>query len=139
MSTANPAGINANGALVAPSIVSILNNYYGGKGNLNGNNTGWGWMLKINEEKDVFATVNTTDKLNDSNSCAIERNVKYKIQLVVEPNAKVAHVYIDGNYIGNAGQHEKISALKDANASIRFGDGPACGHTIDNFAISALK
>ena len=120
------------------SVFSILSNFYNNQPN-QGGTTGWGWFFKLNEQKNVIGTVLDAGALNDSNSIAVERNVKYTIQTVIDPTAKVAHVFVNGKYIGNAAQISKISEFKPESATLRFGDGPLCGHVYDNFAIIDLK
>lgn len=120
------------------SVFSILNNFYDGKTNVGGT-TGWGWIFKLNEEKNVISTVNDVTKFNDENSIAIERNVKYTVQAVVNPSAKGAQVFINGKYIGNGGQGAALSSAKPENFTLRFADGPECGYVFDNFAIVDLK
>ena len=120
------------------SVFSILSNFYDGKTNVGGT-TGWGWIFKLNEEKDVMSTVIESAKVNDDNSLAVERNVKYNVQAVVDPTSKVVHVFINGKYIGNSGQVPALSNVKPETATLRFGDGPDCGYVFDNFAIVDLK
>ena len=121
------------------SIFSILGNFYDGKQTSAGA-TSWGWFIKLIEANDVIATVNSTET-NSANSIALKRNEVYKIQAVVVPTDKVAHMFVNGTYIG-ASQSGMIPVLATAaanNTSIRFGDGPDCGHVYDNFQIAALK
>ena len=120
------------------SIISILSYFYNGQPN-QGGTTGWGWFFKLDESANKIGTVNGTSMLNDSNSIAIERNVKYTVQAVIDPTVKGAHVFINGQYIGNAAQVASIAGYKPASSTIRFGDGPLCGHVYDNFAIIDLK
>ena len=122
----------------AASIISILNNNQDGKQTSAGS-IGWGWLLKLVEDKKVLATTNAVDKVTAENSIAVERNVKYNVQIVISPATKETHTFINGTYIGTSNQAIAISKIAPANASIRFGDGPVCGHVIDNFAVSALK
>ena len=124
----------------AASMISILNNFQDGKQTSAGT-TGWGWMIKVveNGDKGYLATVKDVDKLTDANSIAVERNVKYNVQIVISPANKATHTFINGTYIGTSNQAIEVAKIAPANATIRFGDGPNCGHIIDNFAISALK
>ena len=122
----------------AASVISILTNAYNGKTDTS--KTGWGWMLKLVEDADKLATVNKVDALTATNSIAVERNVKYNVQIVISPANKATHTFINGTYIGTSNQVKMpVGEIPAASASIRFGDGPVCGHVIDNFAISALK
>ena len=122
----------------AASVISILTDAYNGKTDTS--KTGWGWMLKLVEDADKLATVNKVDALTAANSIAVERNVKYNVQIVISPANKATHTFINGTYIGTSNQVKMpVGEIPAASASIRFGDGPVCGHVIDNFAISALK
>ena len=124
----------------AASMISILNNHQDGKQTSAGS-VGWGWLFKIveNGEQGVAATVDKADALKPENSIAVDRNVTYKVQIVISPASKESHAFINGTYIGTSNKAAVVSKIAPANASIRFGDGPDCGHVIDNFAISALK
>ena len=119
------------------SMVSFLGNFYNGANT--GSATVWGWLTKLVESKNVISTVNVVDKITDANSLAIERNTKYSFQIVVVPTARVAHVFVNGTYIGNSGQIPTLSKLGQNNLTLRFGDGPKCGHLFDNFVIADLK
>ena len=130
--------VNESAAGSAASIISILNNNQNGAATSAGS-ISYGWMMKYIEDNDVVATVKDPATLADGNNIGLSHGTKCKVKIIIEPTAKIAYVYINGTCIGNAGQIAKIAELKDENASIRFGDGPACGHTFDNFAISALK
>ena len=120
------------------SVFSILSNFYDGKSDVGGK-TGWGWIFKLNEEKNVISTVNDVTKFTDENSMPIERNVKYTVQAVVDPATKGAHVFVNGKYIGNSGQNAALSSAKPESFTMRFADGPNCGYVFDNFAIVDLK
>ncbi len=120
----------------AGSVFSLLSNHFNGAQTSVGS-IGWGWMIKAIEDNDKLATV--TAEFSDANSISFERNVQYKIQLVVSPATKGAHVFVNGSYIGMSIPAANIGGLAEKNASFRFGDGPAFGHIIDNFTISALK
>ena len=124
----------------AGSVFSLLGNAY------NGSTTGstkWGWIIKYIENADKIATVNAatdTSKLSDSNSIALAHGTKCTVQIVVSPANKATHTFINGTYIGNSGQvYAAIAEIPAESACFRFGDGPALGHVIDNFTISALK
>ena len=120
------------------SIISFLGNCYGGSKTDKGS-IGWGWAIKLVEADDAISTNTTCDS---SNSVSIQRNKKYEVKLIVVPTAKVIHVYIDGTYIGttvNSGGLPVISKMGEKNLCIRFGDGPKCGHVIDNFVICDIK
>lgn len=119
------------------STVSFLGNFYNGA-NTGKGTTKWGWFAKLIEANNVLATVNSTDT-NASNSIAIERNTKYNVQIVVVPTASVAHVFVNGTYIGTNKEFPVISTLGQSNLTLRFGDGPKCGQIFDNFAIADLK
>ena len=124
----------------AASAISILNNFQNGA-KTDAGSVGWGWLLKIVEsgDKGYIATVAEPEKLTAENSIAIERNVKYNVQVVISPAERGAHVFVNGTYIGKSAPANTVSSLAPNNASIRFGDGPDCGHVFDNLAISALK
>lgn len=124
----------------AASAISILNNHQNGV-KTDAGSVGWGWLIKIVEsgDKGYIATVAEPAKLTAENSFAIERNVKYNVQIVVSPAEKGAHVFVNGTYIGKSAPANAVSSLAPNNAAIRFGDGPDCGHVFDNLAISALK
>ena len=124
----------------AASMISILNNHQTGKQTSAGS-VGWGWMIKVveNGDKGYLATVNSASALTSANSIAIERNVKYNVQIVISPVNGSAHVFVNGTYIGASKNAIAISKISPENAAIRFGDGPNCGHTFDNLTISALK
>lgn len=117
------------------SVVSFLNNCYSGAKTEKGA-IGWGWLIKLIEAEDVISTSLDCDS---SNSIALERNKNYNIKIIIVPTAKVAHVYVDGTYIGFSSQLAAISTMGQRNLCIRFGDGPKCGHVIDNFVICDLK
>jgi hypothetical protein len=120
------------------SVFSLLGHFYGGKPNYNGT-TGWGWIFKLIEDKNIISTTNTRSKMDDSNSIAIERNVNYKVECVIIPTTKIGHIFINGNYIGSSNMLPKISELNPAENCFRFGDGPLCGYVYDNFKIESLK
>ena len=117
------------------SIFSFLSNNYSGKQTDKGS-TGYGWTMKLVESENVISTELTP---NATNSIAIERNKSYKIQMIIVPTARVSHLYVDGTYVGVNTMIPAISTLGLNNSCIRFGDGPKCGHVIDNFTISNLK
>ena len=122
----------------AASIFSFLGNFYNGAQTSKGS-TAWGWIAKLNESLNVLATKKEAAKINDSNSIAIERNKFYKVEVVVVPTAKVAHVYIDGKYIGLNTEVPTLAIMGAENLTLRFGDGPMCGYVFDNFKICDLK
>ena len=120
------------------SVFSLLNFFYNGKNNYQGT-TGWGWAMKYNKNLEKFVITATDSAVTDETSFNVALNTKYKVQYVFDTNAKGCHIFIDGQYIGNANQCAKIAELKDATACFRFGDGPAAGYIFDNFTISTLK
>lgn len=120
------------------SVFSLLANFYSGQANYQGT-TDWGWAMKLNEKLDKFVITTEDGKVTDTTSMSVARNTKYKVQYVFDTAADGCHVFINGQYIGNAGQANKIAGLKPATACFRFGDGPLCGHMFDNFTITALK
>ncbi len=122
----------------AASIVSFLGNFYNGAQTAKGS-TAWGWLVKLVEKFDVIATKKEADKINDTTSIAIERNKNYKIQAVIVPTARVAHMFVDGTYIGICSEIPTLSIMGQENLTIRFGDGPKCGQIFDNFVIADLK
>ena len=120
------------------SIFSVLGNFYNGKPTQTQNDVKWGWAVKLLEDNKVMATINGNNP-NASNSIAVARNVKYNVQIVVDAASTAKHVFINGTYIGNGGQGVAFAGAADNTLCFRFGDGPNCGHAIDNFTISPLK
>ena len=123
----------------AGSVFSILGNHQNSVQTSAGA-VQWGWMLKLVEAKKVLATTNAADKVTSENSVAVERNVKYNVQIVISAADKATHTFINGKYIGSSNQvYTTFTKFAPANTAIRFGDGPVCGHIFDNFTISPLK
>ena len=125
-------------ANTAGSIFSLLNNHYDAKQTSVGA-TGWGWMIKYIENADKIAVIDNADNLSASNSIDAPHGTTFKVQIVVSSAEKATHTFINGTYIGTSDRAFAIATLAPANACFRFGDGPALGHVIDNFTISALK
>ena len=122
------------------SVFSILGNFESGKTNVGGT-TSWGYAFKFNEGADKFETKKVSgdySKLNSSNSIAVERNVKYNVQLLVAEGSNKFLVYFNGKSYGTSeGSVASFEAGK--KNSLRFGDGPNCGLVFDNFKIAGLK
>ena len=121
------------------SVFSILGNFYNGNPLVSNDAVKWGWAMKLNEELNVLTTQVNKTKIDATNSVALERNVVYKIQIVVVPETTAKHVFVNGTYIGVSNEGMPISTAGDNFLTFRFGDGPLCGHVVDNFVVADLK
>lgn len=122
------------------SIFTLVSNSLGGKSHVGGE-TRWAFALKFNEGVDKFETLKINgdySKLNSSNSVAVERNTKYKVQLLVSEGANKFLVFINGKSYGLA--QAAISGFAEGHKmSLRLGDGAKCGMVFDNFKVAGLK
>lgn len=122
------------------SVFTIISNCEGGKTGVGGS-TQWGYALKFNEGADKLETLKAEgdySKLNASNSIAVVRNTKYKVQLLVSEGADKFQVYINGKSYGMS--QASFSGFDEGKKmSLRLGDGAKCGMFFDNFKVVGLK
>ena len=145
---ASTMGKNAGGYWIMFDITpnSIRANDIGGAGTGSPNNDNKGRNLmnfggEFNSPLRLFAIedgnggfvpgkvqVRSGNSLSSTLIVTMEENKTYSFMLYVDPKAKTADIYLDGEFVTT-----RSSVLRDGNYSIRFFDGPWGDYMIENF------
>ena len=120
-----------------PSLFSLLGNFQNGAST---GSTKYGWMFKFKNDEGKLETVQGKP-LNDTNSIALEKGVKYHINILLDMDTGKAEVFVNGKQVGTA-QNTYAYIKKDPQnqkLSFRFGDGSMPETIYDNIKISAVR
>ena len=120
-----------------PSLFSLLGNFQ------NGSSTGttkYSWTFKFKNDEGKLETTQGKP-LTDSNSISLEKNVTYKINILLNAQTGNAEVFVNGKSVGIA-QHNYAyikTNPQSQNLSFRFGDGSMPETIFDNIKIAAVR
>ena len=120
-----------------PSLFSLLGDFQ------NGATTGttkFRWMFKYKNDEGKLETVQGKP-LDNTNSIALEKGVKYQINILLNTETGKAEIFVNGTSIGVS--QNNYAFVKDEaqnqNLSFRFGDRSMPETVFDNIKISAVR
>lgn len=120
-----------------PSLFSLLGNFQNGAST---GSTKYGWMFKFKNDEGKLETVQGKP-LDNTNSIALEKGVKYQINILFDTETGKTEVFVNGKHVG-ASQNNYAYVKDDSqnqNLSFRFGDGSMPDTVFDNIKISAVR
>ena len=120
-----------------PSLFSLLGNFQNGAST---GTTKYGWMFKFKNDEGKLETVQGK-ALDSTNSIALEKGVKYQINILLDTATGKAEVFVNGKHVGTS--QNNFAYLKNdsqnQNISFRFGDGSMPDTLYDNIKITAVR
>lgn len=120
-----------------PSLFSLLGNFQNGAST---GTTKYGWIFKFKTDEGKLETVQGKT-LDSTNSIALEKGVKYQVNILFDTESGKADVFVNGKHVG-ASQNTYAYLKNDSqnqNLSFRFGDGNMPETVFDNIRISAVR
>ena len=120
-----------------PSLFSLLGNFQNGSAVGSAKYT---WTFKFNNDAKKLETVQGKT-LDDSNSIALEKGVKYQINILLNTQTGKAEIFVNGKYVGVSQSNYSFikNDTQNQNLSFRLGDGSMPETIYDNIKISAVR
>ena len=120
-----------------PSLFTLVGNFQNGAAI---GKAKYGWLFKFKNDEGKLETVQGK-ALDNTNSIALEKGVKYQINILFDTESGKADVFVNGNHVGTS-QNNYAYLKNDSqnqNLSFRFGDVNMPDTVFDNIRISAVR